>query len=103
MLLYLTKHHAMKAYWRSGCTASGILNVGTRRRWVVSFTSWPLYTRRKVYHYPLNRWLILLTPGMLYERVTTGVNKIVKYVVHRGQMKRVNRRDDWNSWLWWTW
>jgi hypothetical protein len=30
--LYLTKHHAMKTYWGSGCIAARILDLGTRRR-----------------------------------------------------------------------
>jgi hypothetical protein len=41
MSLYLTKHHTMKTYWGSGGIAQRILNVGTRWRWVVSFTPWP--------------------------------------------------------------
>jgi hypothetical protein len=32
--LFLTKHHAMKAYWGSGCITARILNLGTRWRWV---------------------------------------------------------------------
>jgi len=31
--LCLTKHHAIKTYWRSGGTAPYILNLGTRREW----------------------------------------------------------------------
>jgi hypothetical protein len=30
--LYLTKHHTMKGYWRSGGIASRILDLGTRWR-----------------------------------------------------------------------
>jgi hypothetical protein len=30
--LYLTKHHAMKAYWRSGLTAQSIFDLGIRWR-----------------------------------------------------------------------
>jgi hypothetical protein len=45
----LIKHHAMMACLRSGVLASCILNLGTRWRWVVSFTLWPLYPR-----YPLD-------------------------------------------------
>jgi hypothetical protein len=37
----LIQHHAMKAYWGSGGIAPGILNLGTRRRWVISFTLRP--------------------------------------------------------------
>jgi hypothetical protein len=39
----LIKHHAMKMYWRSGDTNPRILNLGTRWRYVVSFTPRPLY------------------------------------------------------------
>jgi hypothetical protein len=46
----LTTHHAMQAYWGSGGIAPCILNLGTRWRWVVSFTSQQLYPR-----YPLHR------------------------------------------------
>jgi len=33
----------MKAYWWSGGIAPRILDLGSRWRWVVSFTSRPLY------------------------------------------------------------
>jgi hypothetical protein len=33
-LLFLTEHHAVKAYWGSGCIAPRILNVGTRCKWI---------------------------------------------------------------------
>jgi hypothetical protein len=36
--LCLTKHHAMKTYYRSGGIAPRILDLGSRWRWVVSFT-----------------------------------------------------------------
>jgi hypothetical protein len=39
----LTKHQAMKRYWASGGIAPRILDLGTRWRWVVSFTPRPLY------------------------------------------------------------
>jgi hypothetical protein len=45
--LCLTKHHAMKTYWRSGGIAPRILDLGTRWRWVVSFTPRPLYPRER--------------------------------------------------------
>jgi hypothetical protein len=35
-VLYFTKRHAMKAYWRSGGTARNILDLGTRWRWTSS-------------------------------------------------------------------
>jgi hypothetical protein len=53
--LCLTKHHAMKAYWGSGGIAPLILHLGTRGRWVVSFTPLPLHPRRKNLRYPLHR------------------------------------------------
>jgi len=34
-----------------------ILNLGTRWRWVVSFTPWPLYSLGKSPRYPLGRRL----------------------------------------------
>jgi hypothetical protein len=45
--LCLTKYHAMKTYWRSWSIAPRILNLGTRWRWVVSFTPRPFYPRWK--------------------------------------------------------
>jgi hypothetical protein len=47
-LAYIT----MKAYLRSGDVAPVISNLGTRWKWVVSFTPRPLYPRC-----PLDRWL----------------------------------------------
>jgi hypothetical protein len=52
--LCLTKHHTMKMYWGSGGIAPRILDLGTRWRWVVSFTARPLYFRGKSPWYPLN-------------------------------------------------
>jgi hypothetical protein len=37
-VLSLTQHQAMKAYCGSGGTAHPFFDLGTRRRWVVSFT-----------------------------------------------------------------
>jgi hypothetical protein len=48
----IVQHHAVKTYWRSGGIALRILNLDTRWRWVVSFTSRPLYPR-----YPVDRRL----------------------------------------------
>jgi hypothetical protein len=45
--LLSTKHHAMKAYWGSADIATRILNLGTRWRLLVSFTSRPLYPHGK--------------------------------------------------------
>jgi len=47
----------MKAYWMSGGTAPFILDLGTIWRWVVSFTSWLLYPKRKSCWYPWDRRL----------------------------------------------
>jgi hypothetical protein len=47
----------MKAYWGSGGIAPLILDLGTRWRWVVSFTPRPLYPQGKSPWYPLNRRL----------------------------------------------
>jgi hypothetical protein len=55
--LCLTKHHAMKTYWGSGGLTSHILDLGTRWRWVVSFTPRPLYPQGKSPWYPLDRRL----------------------------------------------
>jgi len=38
-------HHAMKAHWGSEDIASRIIVLCTRWRWVVSFTTRPLYPR----------------------------------------------------------
>jgi hypothetical protein len=54
LLLCLTEHHAMKTYGGSGDIAPRILDLGTRRRWVVSFTPRPLYPQRKSPRYPLD-------------------------------------------------
>jgi hypothetical protein len=53
--LCLTKHQAMKTYWGSGGIAACIHDLGTRWRWVVSFTLWPLYSQRKSPWCPLDR------------------------------------------------
>jgi hypothetical protein len=55
--LCLTKHHTLKAYWGSGGIAPRILDLGTRWRWVASFTPWPLYPQGKSPWYPLDRRL----------------------------------------------
>jgi hypothetical protein len=41
----------------SGCIDPHFLDLGTRWRWMVSFTPRPLYTRRKSPRYPLDRRL----------------------------------------------
>jgi hypothetical protein len=45
----------MKVYWESGGTASLILNLGTRWRWVVSSTPPLLYAQEKSPWYLLGR------------------------------------------------
>jgi hypothetical protein len=55
--LCFTKHHAMKIYWGNGGIAPRIIDLGTRWRWVVSFTPRPLYPQGKNPWYPLNRRL----------------------------------------------
>jgi hypothetical protein len=52
--LGLTEHRAMKTYWGSGGTAPRILGLGTRWKWVVSFTPQPLYPEGKRPRYPLH-------------------------------------------------
>jgi len=47
----------MKAYWGSGRIDSRILDLGTRWRWVTSFTAQPLYPPGKNPWYPLDRRL----------------------------------------------
>jgi hypothetical protein len=48
--LCLTNHHTMKTYW-------GILDLGTRWRWVVSSTPRPSLPQGKSLRYPLDRRL----------------------------------------------
>jgi hypothetical protein len=47
----------MKAYWGSGGIAPRILYLGTRWRWMVSFTPRPLYSQGNNPCYLLNRSL----------------------------------------------
>jgi len=42
-VLFLTEHHAMKAYWGSGDTAPHIPNLVAGWRWVFSFTLLSLF------------------------------------------------------------
>jgi hypothetical protein len=48
----------MKAYLESGGITPRILWLGTRRRWVVSFTPRPLYPPGKIPRYPSDRRLV---------------------------------------------
>jgi hypothetical protein len=54
----VTEHNTIKAYWGSGSIASSILDLGTRWRWVVSFTLRPLYLQGKSRDtHLLGRWV----------------------------------------------
>jgi hypothetical protein len=44
-------------YWGSGGKAPNILDLGTRWRWVMRLTPWPLYPQGKSPLYPLDRRL----------------------------------------------
>jgi hypothetical protein len=68
----LIKHHAMNTYWGSGGIAPHILNLGTRWRWVVSFTPRPLYPLGRAPRYPLDRVWVYLRPGL--ETVVAKIN-----------------------------
>jgi hypothetical protein len=56
LCFFFTEHHAMKTYCGSGGIGPLILDIGTRR-WVVSFTPRPLYSKGKNPRYPLDRRL----------------------------------------------
>jgi hypothetical protein len=45
--LCLTKRHAMKTYWGMEVQLHAFFDLGTRWRWVVSFTPRPLYSQGK--------------------------------------------------------
>jgi hypothetical protein len=53
-LCFLTKHHAMKAHWGVDVQLHSFFDLGTRWRWVVSFTPRLLYSQRKSSQYPLD-------------------------------------------------
>jgi hypothetical protein len=55
--LCLTKHHAVKTYWGVQVLLHAFLDLGTRLRWVVSFTTRPLNPQGKSPRYPLDRRL----------------------------------------------
>jgi hypothetical protein len=50
-------HCSMKTYWGNGYIDKLVLDLSTGRRWVISFTPWPLYHRGKIRRYPLDRRL----------------------------------------------
>jgi hypothetical protein len=57
LCLFLTHHHAMKAYWGVQVQLPRIIDLGTRWKWVVSFTPRPLYPQGKRPWYTLDRRL----------------------------------------------
>jgi hypothetical protein len=60
----------MKVYWANGGIATRILDLGTRLKWVVSFTPRSLYPQGKSTWYPLDRGL-----GVLQSRSGNGGEK----------------------------
>jgi hypothetical protein len=56
-VFFVTKHHAMKTYWGVEVYLHAFFDLGTRWRWVVSFTSRPHYPQGKSPRYPLDRRL----------------------------------------------
>jgi hypothetical protein len=100
----LTKHHAMKAYWEVKVYLHSFFDLGTRWRWVVSFTPRPLYPQGKSPWYPLDRrlggprisdlgtrrrWVMCFTPRPLYPPGThwiggwVGTRAVLDTVVKR--------------------
>jgi hypothetical protein len=49
---FLTQYHAMKAYGGVKVYLHSFFDLGTRLRWVVSFTPRPLYPQGKSPRYP---------------------------------------------------
>jgi hypothetical protein len=56
-VLFLTEHHTMKAYCGSGFIAPRILDLGTRLKWVISFTPCRFNPQGKSLWYPPDRRL----------------------------------------------
>jgi hypothetical protein len=56
-ILSFTEYHPMKAYLGSGGVAPSILDLGTRWRRVVNFTTRQPYLKGKSPWYPLNKGL----------------------------------------------
>jgi hypothetical protein len=52
-----SRHHAINTYWGSGGTDPYVLDLGTRWRWVVSFTRRQFYPQRNNPPYHLDRRL----------------------------------------------
>jgi hypothetical protein len=55
--LCLNKHHAMKTYWGVEVWLLTLFHLGTRWKWVVSFTPLPLYPQGNNHRYPLDKRL----------------------------------------------
>jgi hypothetical protein len=53
--LWLTKHHAIRAYWGVEVQLHTFFDLGTRWRCVVSFMPRPLYPQGKSPRYQLDR------------------------------------------------
>jgi hypothetical protein len=68
--LCLNKHHAMKTYWGVEVQLHSFFDLGIRWRWVVSFTTGPLYLQGKSLQYPFDRRL-----GRNHNRSGRGVEK----------------------------
>jgi len=56
-LCFLTEHHAFKTYWGVEVYIHPLSDLGTRWRWVVSFTLRPLYPKGRNSWYSLDRRL----------------------------------------------
>jgi len=65
----LIKHHAMKTYWESRGIATLVLNLGTRLRWVVSFTLRPIYPQGRTLTSDTYCLGALVGPKNRFERV----------------------------------
>jgi hypothetical protein len=57
LVLFLTNHHAMKAFGGVEVQLHSFFDLGIRWRWLVSFTHRPLYPQVKNPWYPLNKRL----------------------------------------------
>jgi hypothetical protein len=91
----------MKTCWESGGTAPRILNLGTRCRWVVSFTlwliTWPLPIRREARWAPEPVWTKwrrekndIIVPGGKWTPVVQPVAWSVYWLSYPGSITNVN-------------
>jgi hypothetical protein len=101
----LTEHYVMKVYWGNGCIAPRILDLGTRWRWMVSFTPRPLYPHEKEAGWapePLwTRWwrenfepLPGLEPPIIQtvaRRCTTELSKLEETLIHNEKRQSLSR------------